>query len=141
MAVFFALIGLSACGNKPEPPLNEVPKGYVEFYMPETRLGGERVDVDAQVYRIDNGRREFLGMTREWKHLAEPRRGLTVSVSPGARSFLVAYGSAEAPVAVMVEEGTYRRVRIQMTELGEQQMIGATRQLHFVLKAAVDPAP
>lgn len=136
----FLLLGLAACGDKPESAYLEGPKAYVEFYMPEARLGDESVDVDTQVYRIENGQREFLGMTRKWKHLAQPRRGLTVAVPPGEQNFVVVHENAEASVAVKLEEGAYLRVRIEMTGLSAEQVIGATRQLRFGLKATPEPA-
>lgn len=135
------LIGLGGCGDKPEAAFNEGPRGYVEFYMPETRLGEESVDVDTQVFRIEKGSRQFLGMTQKWDKLAEPRRGLTVTVPPGEQSFVVVFGSAEAPVRVKVGEGEYRRVRIEMTGLNARQVLGTTRQLSFGLKATPEPAP
>ncbi len=140
ITAIFLLAGLAACGNKSEPAFSEEPKGYVEFYMTETRLGEESVGIDTQVYRIENGKRVFLGMTQKWKHLAEPRRGLTVSAPPGEQAFVVVYGGAEAPVTVKVEEGAYQRVRIEMTGLSSRQVIGATHQLSFGLKAAPEPA-
>ena len=140
IAAIFLLAGLAACGDRPESAFSEAPRGYVEFYVPEPKLGEESLGIDVQVYRIENGKREFLGMTQKWKHLAEPRRGLTVSVPPGERSFVVVYGSAEAPVSVEVKDGAYHRVRIEMTGLSSQQVIGTTRQLSFGLKATPEPA-
>jgi hypothetical protein len=133
------LSGLAACGDKPETAFSEGHRGFVEFYLPEPRLGEESLGIDTQVYRIVNGQREFLGMTQKWKNLAEPRRGLTVTVPPGNLSFVVVYGSAEAPVSLIVHEGTYHRVRIEMTGLSSQQVIGTTRQLSFGLKATAEP--
>ena len=141
LAAIFLLAGLAACGDKPEAAFSEEPRGYVEFYMPEPRLGEESIGIDTQVYRIENGKRVFLGMTRKWKNLAEPRRGLTISVPPGEQAFIVVYGGAEAPVTVKVEEGGYHRVRIEMTGVSYQQVIGTTRQLRFGLRATLMPAP
>ncbi len=140
IAAILLLAGLAACGDKPETALSEGHRGYVEFYLPEPRLGEESLGIDVQVYRIENGKREFLGMTRKWKNLAEPRRGLTVTVPPGNLDFVVVYGSAEAPLSLIVHEGTYHRVRVETTGLSSQQMIGTTRQLSFGLKAVPDPA-
>lgn len=137
-AVIFLLAGLAACNDQPEVDFSEGPKGYVEFYMPETRMGEESIGVDTQVYRIENGRRVFLGMTRKWKGLAEPKRGLTVAAPPGEQSFLVVLDRAEAPVTVKIEEGGYHKVRIDMTGLSHEQVIGATRQLRFGLQATVE---
>lgn len=141
IATLSLLAGLTACGEKNETEFSEEPKGYVEFYMPEPRLGEESIGVDTQVYRIVNGRREFLGMTLLWKGLAEPRRGLTVAVPPGEQRFVVVHGSAEAPVSVEVEMGAYHRVRIEMTGVSARQMIGATRQIRFGLQATVEKSP
>jgi hypothetical protein len=140
LAAMFLLAGLAACGEKPETGFSNEPRGYVEFYLPEPKFGEESIGIDIQVYRIENGKRVFLGMTQKWKHLAEPRRGLTVPVPPSEQSFVVAYGSAEAPVTVKVEEGAYQRVRIEMTGLSSQQVIGTTQQLSFGLKATAEPA-
>jgi hypothetical protein len=141
VAAIFLLAGLAACGDKSEPAFSDDPKGYVEFYLPEPRLGDENVGIDLQVYRIENGKRVFLGMTQKWKNLAEPRRGLTIAAPPGEQGFVVVYGSAEAPVTVKVEEGGYHRVRIEMTGLSSQQVIGTMRQLSFGLKATPEPSP
>lgn len=140
LVIFFLLSGLGGCGNRTETAFVDGPKGYVEFYMPEPGLGEESLGIDVQVYRIENGKREFLGMTQKWKHLAEPRRGLTVAVPPGRQAFVVAFGSAEAPVAVEVKDGTYQRVRIELTGLSSQQVFGATQQLSFGLKATPEYA-
>ena len=139
IAIISLLSGLGGCGDKPETAFSEGHRGYVEFYLPEPRLGEEGLGIDTQVYRIENGKREFLGMTQKWKNLAEPRRGLTVTVPPGNLAFVVVHGSAEAPVNLIVHEGTYHRVRIEITGLSSQQVIGTTRQLSFGLKATADP--
>ncbi len=133
------LAGLAACGDRPETAFSEGPRGYVEFYLPAAGPGEEDLGIDTQVYRIENGQREFLGMTQKWKQLAEPRRGLTVAVPPGRQAFVVAFGSAEAPVDVEVKEGVYQRVRIELTGLSSQQVIGTTQQLSFGLKATPEP--
>ncbi len=78
-------------------------------------------------------------MTQKWKHLAEPRRGLTVPAPPGEQAFVVVYGGAEAPVNVEVKDGACHRVRIEMTGLSSRQVIAATRQLSFGLKAMAEP--
>lgn len=137
----FLLGGLAACGDKPEANFSNEPRGYVEFYLPAAKPGEEDIGVDTQIYRIENNKREFLGMTQKWQGLAEPRRGLTISAPPGEQVFVVVHGSAEAPVAIKVEEGGYHRVRIEMTGLGYQQMIGTTRQLRFGLQATAEPLP
>ena len=135
----FLLSGLAACGDKPETAFSGVHRGFVEFYLPEPRLGEESLGIDTQVYRIENGQRVFLGMTQKWMNLAEPRRGLTVTVPPGNLDFVVVYGNAEAPFNLIVHEGTYHRVRIELTGLSSQQLIGTTRQLSFGLKAMPEP--
>jgi hypothetical protein len=139
LAAIFLLAGLAACGDRPEVAFSEEPRGYVEFYMPAAKPGEEDLGIDTQVYRIENGQREFLGMTQKWTHLAEPRRGLTVAVPPGRRAFVVAFDGAEAPVTVEVQEGAYQRVRIELTGLSSQQVIGTMRQLSFGLKATPEP--
>lgn len=141
-AVFAVLLlcGLAACDGQPESGYREGPKGYVEFYLPEPAAGGEDLGIDVQVYRIDNGRRSFLGMTRKWGHLAEPRRGLTVPVAPGRQDFVVVFGGAEAPVTVEVGDGSYLRVRVEPTGLDTRQVLGTMRQLSFGLKATPEPA-
>lgn len=133
------LAGLAACGDRPKTAFSEGPRGYVEFYLPEPGPGEEDLGIDIQVYRIENGRRQFLGMTQKWKQLAEPRRGLTVAVPPGRQAFVAVFGSAEAPVEVEVKEGAYQRVRIEPTGLSSRQMIGTMRQLSFGLKATPEP--
>jgi hypothetical protein len=139
LLAIFLLCGLAACGDKPQTAFNEGHRGYVEFYLPEAGPEKESLGIDVQVYRIENGKREFLGMTQKWKNLAEPRRGLTVKVPSGNLTFVVAYGSAEAPVKLIVHDGTYHRVRIETTGLSSQQVIGATQQLSFGLKATPEP--
>jgi hypothetical protein len=53
---------------------------------------------------------------------------------------VVAYDTIAAPVRVRVEEGGYHKVRIDMTGVSAEQIIGATRQLRFGLEASVEPA-
>jgi hypothetical protein len=81
-----------------------------------------------------------MGMTRKWKGLAESKRGLTIAVPPGEQFFLVVHETAESPVTVNVVEGGYHKVRIDMTGVSHEQVIGATRQLRFGLKASVEPS-
>lgn len=132
--------GLSACGDKPQAPtFHDQPKGYVEFYMPESRPGEESIGIDTQIYQIENGQRVFLGMTRKWSGLAVPKRGLTVTATPGEHDYVIVYDSAEATARVAVKEGGYHKVRIDMTGMTHQEMIGATRQLRFGLQASVEP--
>jgi hypothetical protein len=124
-----------------DPAFQEGPKGFVEFYIPEPKLGEEGVKVDVQVFRMDGGKRIFLGMTKKWNGLAETRRGLTAAVPPGRQDFVVAHGDAETGISVAVREGGYHRVRIGFTAISNQQMIGTSEQLSFGIQATVDPLP
>lgn len=134
------VLGLSACGDKPqEETFSNMAKGYVEFYMPESSPGQESTGVDTQIFQIENGQRVFKGMTRKWKGLAEPKRGLTITVAPGEHDFVIVYDSAEAPVRLSVRENGYHKVRIEMAGLTHHEMVGATRQLRFGLRANVEP--
>jgi hypothetical protein len=136
------LIGLAACGEKFEAaPFSEEPRGYVEFYMPAAMPGEEDLGVDTQIYQIENGQRVFKGMTLKWNGLSEPKRGLTVAAAPGEQSFLIVYDSTEVPVKLKVEQGGYHKVRIAMTGLSSEQIIGTTRQYRFGLEATVEPSP
>jgi hypothetical protein len=140
IAALFLLAGLAGCGDKSqEPAFSEAPRGYVEFYMPAAQPGEEDLGVDTQIYQIEHGQRVFKGMTRKWKGLSESRRGLTVASPPGEQDFVVVYDSIFAPVRVRVEAGGYRKVRIDMTGLSAEQVIGATRQLRFGLQATTEP--
>jgi hypothetical protein len=141
IAAVFLMIWLAACGDKPEAAFSEEPKGYVEFYMPAARPGEEDIGVDTQIYQIEHGQRVFKGMTRKWSGLSESKRGLTIAAAPGEQSFVIVYDSTEAPVKLQVEQGGYHKVRITMTGLSAEQMIGATRQLRFGLQASVEPSP
>lgn len=133
--------GLTACTDKPqETAFSEEPKGYVEFAMPESAPGEASIGVDTQVYQIENGQRVFKGMTRKWKGLAEQKRGLTIVATPGEHDFVIVYEGAEATAKVAVKQNGYHRVRISMTGMSQQEMIGTTRQLRFGLQAVVEPA-
>lgn len=123
-----------------DPVFEEGPKGFVEFYIPEPKLGEGGVKVDVQVFRMEGGKRIFLGMTKKWNGLAETRRGLTASVPPGSQHFVVAHGDAETGISVAVSEGGYQRVRIGFADISNQKMIGTTEQLNFRIQATVDPA-
>ena len=146
VAGLWLIFGLTACTDKPqeaafseEPKINE-PRGYVEFAMPESAPGEASIGVDTQIYQIENGQRVFKGMTRKWKGLAEQKRGLTIVATPGEHDFVIVYEGAEAAAKVAVKQNGYHRVRISMTGMSQQEMIGTTRQLRFGLQAAVEPA-
>lgn len=151
VAGLWLIVGLAACTDKPqeaamseapkinEPKVNE-PRGYVEFAMPESAPGEASIGVDTQIYQIENGQRVFKGMTRKWKGLAEQKRGLTVVARPGEHDFVVVHEGAQATVKVAVKQNGYHRVRISMTGLSQQEMIGTTRQLRFGLQAVVEPS-
>jgi hypothetical protein len=124
-----------------EPAFEEGAKGFVEFYISERKLGEEGVKVDVQVFRMDGGKRTFLGMTKKWNGLTETRRGLTAAVPPGRQDFVIAHGDAETGISVAVREGGYHRVRIGFTAISNQQMIGTSEQLKFRIQATVEPAP
>lgn len=136
---FALLIGLTACG-KPEPgtAFDDGPKGYVEFYLPESE-GAESLRRDVQIFHVQAGKREFLGMTRKWSKLAEARRGLTATLPPGKHDFVIAAEGAETTASVQVEKNGYHRVRIGFAGVSNQQMIGATEQVQFSIRAEVDP--
>jgi hypothetical protein len=130
---------LAACDSKyQEPAFQEGPKGFVEFYIPEPKAGEEGIKVDLQVFHMDAGKRVFLGMTRKWNGLAETRRGLTAALPPGRQDFVIAHGDAETSASVTVREGGYHRVRIGLTGISNQQMIGATEQVKFRIQAEVE---
>lgn len=133
------LIGLSACGKpEPEKVFDEGPKGYVEFYLPESE-GAASLHRDVQVFHVLGGEREFLGMTRKWGRLSEARRGLTATLPPGKHDFVIAADGAEATASIKVEKNGYHRVRIGFTGINNQQMIGATEQVKFRIQANVEP--
>lgn len=145
LQVAVLVTGLSACGDKPQegvfsnaPKLDE-PRGYVEFYMPESRPGEASIGVDTQIYQIENGQRVFKGMTQKWKSLAEPKRGLTVTTTPGEHDFVIVHEGAKTTAKVAVKQNGYHRVRISMTGMSQQEMVGITRQLRFGLQASVEP--
>lgn len=130
------LLMLAACGEKPtEPAFKDEPRGYVEFYMPESAPGQASIGVDTQIFQIENGQRVFKGMTRKWKNLAASKRGLTVTTPPGVQAFVVVYENSEAPVKLNVIENGYHKVRIDMVGMTKQEVIGATSQMRFGLKA------
>jgi len=60
--------------------------------------------------------------------------------TPGEHDFVIVYEGAETTAKVAVKENGYHRVRINMTGMSQQEMIGATRQLRFGLQAVVEPA-
>ncbi len=134
-----ALIGVTACGKpEPEAAFDEGPKGYVEFYLPETQ-GVESLHRDVQIFHVLGGEREFLGMTRKWGKLSEARRGLTATLPPGRHDFVIAAEGAETTASIKVEKNGYHRVRIGYTGISNQQMIGATEQVQFSIQAEVEP--
>ncbi len=134
-----ALISVTACGKpQPEAAFDESPKGYVEFYLPESE-GAESLHRDVQVFHVLAGEREFLGMTRKWSKLSEARRGLTANLPPGKHDFVIAAEGAETTASVKVEKNGYHRVRIGFAGISNQQMIGATQQVQFSIRAEVEP--
>jgi hypothetical protein len=133
------LTGLTACGKpETEPAFDEGPKGYVEFYLPESE-GVENLHRDVQIFHVLGGEREFLGMTRKWGKLTEARRGLTATLPPGKHDFIIAAEDAEAAASVQVEKNGYRRVKIGFTGIGNRQLIGTTQQVQFGIRAEVEP--
>ena len=141
LAGMVLLAGLAGCGDEfEEAPFSAAPRGYVEFYMPAARPGEEDIGVDTQIYQIENGQRVFKGMTIKWKGLAEPKRGLTVATMLGEQSFVIVYDKIEVPVKLRVEKGSYRKVRIDMTGLRADRMLGTSLQYRFGLQATVEPA-
>ena len=140
IAAISLLLGLAACGDKfEEAPFSEAPRGYVEFYMPAAGPGEEDLGVDTQIYQIENGQRVFKGMTIKWKGLAESKRGLTVAAAPGEQRFVIVYDQIEVPVKLKIEKGSYRRVRIEMTGMNADRMLGTSLQYRFGLQATVEP--
>jgi hypothetical protein len=136
----FLLLGLAACDlDNRETVFQEGPKGFVEFYIPESSQGEASVNVDAQIYRTEHGQRIFMGMTRKWNGLAEQKRGLTVAVAPGKQEFVIVHGDARTGAEVVVKEGGYHRVRIGFTGISQRQMIGTTYQVQFRMQASVEP--
>lgn len=133
------LAGLAACSEPPPPQaFVEGPKGYVEFYLPEPAAGDNALHRDVQVFRLRQGAREFLGMTRKWSALAVARRGLTATLPPGPQDFILAADGAETPLHVEVEDGAYHRVRIDLIGVDAQQVVGATQQVRFRIEARVE---
>lgn len=133
------LIGMTACGKpEPEAAFDDGPKGYVEFYLPEPE-GTESLHRDVQIFHVQGGEREFLGMTRKWSKLSEARRGLTATLPPGKHDFVIAADGAETSASLKVEKNGYHRVRIGFEGVSNQQMIGATEQVQFRIQAEVEP--
>lgn len=131
----------TGCGKpEPETTFDESPKGHVEFYLPEPE-GAESLHRDVQVFHVQGGEREFLGMTRKWSKLTEARRGLTATLPLGKHDFVIAADGAETTANVKVEKNGYHRVRIGFAGVSNQQMIGATEQVKFRIVAEVETEP
>lgn len=134
------LAGLAGCDSRTgDAAFDDKPKAYVEFFFP-TEQSESAVDVDAQVFRLENGERVFQGMTKKWSGLTEQRHGLTVTSPVGLQQFVISANGALTHVELKLLTGEYRRVRISFVDVKQHQFIGTTLQLSFGIRAAEEKA-
>ncbi|MCA1978709.1 MAG: hypothetical protein LDL19_05675 [Thiobacillus sp.] len=134
---------LAACGAPQQTETHDAgPRGYVAFYIPADDPAYSDLHVGAQIYRIEAGKRVFVGSTQKWKNLVPARHGLTVALPPGAYTFSVEMAGGAAPVSLTVEQDVYTPVRIGAVDLVRSQMIGMSEQVHFNIRATPEtPIP